>query len=156
MLQGSCPCGTVGFETEVQPLARFYCHCTTCQKMYQRPYVDLTVAWSWNVNINQNADSVEWVRKHKFPVSVHRGVCQECSKPVLGRLQVPTPGLSFIATANWSDRSTLPPPSGHIFYRSRVVEVDDPLPKVEGWLGSELAVPAWALPRMLGLGGNRA
>lgn len=148
MHDGTCKCGAVAISAPKAPAARFYCHCTTCQALYGTPFVDLTVTWSWNLKVADDAPTT-WIRRHWFPISVRRGLCTQCDGPICGRLSWPMPGLTFVVASNWAEATPLPEPAGHIFYRSRVDEVEDGLPKAHGWLASELSVIRWAVPRLL-------
>jgi hypothetical protein len=49
------------------------------------------------------------------------------------------PKLVVIPTANIQDSSQIPMPIMNIFYNSRVADVDDTLPKYQGYLKSQLA-----------------
>jgi hypothetical protein len=149
-MDGGCECGRVRIEASRVPPARFYCHCTTCQRMYRAPYGDITGSWSPAIRVVQGADALRWERHRWLPVSVRRGVCGTCGAPVLGRLQVPPAMLTFVPARVWDDPGALPPSSGHIFWQSRVADVDDDLPKVEGFWTSELTATGWMLPRLLG------
>ena len=106
-MDGSCPCGTVKFQARRPPPVRFFCHCTICQSMYGPPYADITACWRWNLRI-ENVDALRFERRAWFPSSIQRGVCKHCDNPVLGHMQLPYYGISFVGTRNWKDTAPLP------------------------------------------------
>lgn len=80
-------------------------------------------------------------KRHKAPPAVDRGKCPSCRKPVIGWFRmIPGLPLAMFPIDVISDHSLLPAPLGHIFYKSRVQDVDDDLPKYDGFLSSEWQV----------------
>ena len=144
--QCSCPCGQTTFSVEQTPFARFYCHCEICQKLYGKPFVDVTIVRAKHVQLNH--DLVEF-KKYRMPPALDRGTCKACKKPVVGFLKgIPGLGLAFITADNFNDKANLPNSLGHVFYHRKQAAVEDSLPKVSGYFSSELAVCKWALPRL--------
>lgn len=143
----SCPCGTTNFIVEKTPVARFYCHCEICQKLYNKPYSDVTVVRTKYVKLDSKLVNFN---KYRLPPALDRGTCKACGKPAAGFLKsLPGLGLAFITADNFNDKSTLPKPLGHVFYHRRQAEVPDDLPKINGYFSSELIICKWALPRLL-------
>jgi hypothetical protein len=135
----SCPCGVSTFEVYTKPLARFYCHCLICQKLYQKPFADFTVMLSNNVTVH-NESKIKFDR-YRLPPALRRGICISCKQPVIGFLRIaPYVQLAFVASSRYPKCSLLPAPQAHIFYHRRTADINDDLPKYEGYLRSELAV----------------
>lgn len=149
-IEGSCECGAVRIEAKRVPAVRFNCHCTTCQQIYGAPFADIAALWSHQVRVVEGASHLDYKRYRRFPTSVKRGFCQSCDRPVVGHLTVPPSFITFCPVAVFGDSVALPESAGHIFYQSRVTDVDDELPKVSGFWRSELAATSWMLPRLLG------
>ncbi|SHG80962.1 hypothetical protein SAMN04488068_1471 [Hydrocarboniphaga daqingensis] len=63
--------------------------------------------------------------------------------------------LAFVPAQNYPPSSPLPAPSLHIFYGSRVADVDDALPKVNGYCPSQIATTKFILSRTLRKGAAR-
>lgn len=147
---GKCECGAVELEATVAPKARFICHCTICQKVYGEPFADITALWNMQLRISLGADQLRYKHHSWFPSSVNRGVCRHCERPVLGRLNLPPLPVTLVPTQRWVDPTELPPPSGHIFYHSRVADISDELPKTSGLVGSELAATRYILSGLFG------
>ena len=38
-----CPCGANQFSVSGEPIVRFFCHCTICQKKYNAPFADVVL-----------------------------------------------------------------------------------------------------------------
>jgi len=142
----SCACGQSTFKVDGVPIGRFKCHCTICQNLYKKPYADVVMFWGGAITLSE--DQPITFRKYRPPPAVRRATCNVCGAPVIGFLRLaPFVQLAFSQCANLSDQSLLPPPSVHIFYHSRVQDVDDNLPKVSGYWSSEMAVTKLLLSR---------
>lgn len=141
-----CPCGETRFSVKRAPFLRFYCHCEICQKLYNKPYADVTVIRTEDVELPQQDIAFS---TYRLPPALQRGICQSCHKPVVGKLTtMPGLKLSFISGDNYSDKSVLPAPVGHIFYHRRQADISDSLPKIKGYWRSELSVCRWLFPRL--------
>lgn len=130
----ACLCGAVELRLDGQPAARANCHCGTCRDFYGTPMLAAT-AWQ--------ADDVSLVRgtlahfahPHK---RLSRAFCAACGETLYGtnRLGMRVLPNALLARAAGGG---LPPalrPAMHLFYRERVIEVDDALPKyLDGWDG---------------------
>jgi hypothetical protein len=78
---------------------------------------------------------------HKSPPILQRGRCAQCEQPALEYIRVP-PRVVLVPTRNLQDPSLVPELSLHIFYDTRVADVDDDLPKYAGYLRSQGAFTA--------------
>lgn len=135
----ACRCGAAQARVRGRVLARFLCHCTICQELYQSPYADVVALQvsAWEL---AREDQVRF-RTYRPPPALSRGTCITCGGPVLGLLdKVPGVTLAFVPTRAFADPSTLPAPRMHLFYHRRVRDIDDDLPKHAGYVRSELAV----------------
>jgi hypothetical protein len=78
--------------------------------------------------------------QHKKPPALDRGVCTDCQRPVMGFMGlIPGVKLAFIPRYALGETDGLPPVSKHIWYQSRIADVDDDVVKVEGKLHSNMA-----------------
>ncbi len=135
----SCGCGQSKFEVDGVPIGRFICHCTICQSLYKAPYADVVMLWDGAITLPE--DQPFTFRKYRPPPALRRATCDACGAPVIGFLRLaPFVRLAFSVATNFSDQSLLPQSSVHIFYHSRVQDVDDSLPKISGYWPSEIAV----------------
>jgi hypothetical protein len=135
----ACPCGKSTFEVKSKPIARLICHCTICQSLYKRPFADFTVLRADQVEFDKT-QNIQFGR-HRLPPSLNRGLCGACQAPTLGFIRVaPYLNFAFVPSSHYPEQDFLPPASAHIFYHSRVTDIDDNLPKHNGYWTSELIV----------------
>jgi hypothetical protein len=142
--QGACPCGHARFSLTAAPIARFYCHCLVCQRLYGAPYADVSVVPARHVH-GPDRDTVA-IGRHRPPPALARALCRHCGQPVLGTLGFAGLRLlTFVPSANLVDPGLLPPPTAHIFWNRRTSDHADALPRYSGYWRSELAVVATVL-----------
>ncbi len=140
----SCLCGQVNYSVTKPTLVRFYCHCTICQSVYQKPFADATVIAGGGV-VHSDGSQITYRKLRAYP-NINRGFCPSCDMPVLALLPlVPGVGLTamtlnFIPVHMYQNQTHVRPCDMHIFYDSRVADIDDELPKHEGYLRSQAAV----------------
>ena len=141
----SCACGDVELRVS-GALARFYCHCSICQRLNNAPFGDPVFVWRWQVKVKDPSKLI-WKRHRYLPINLNRGTCRHCATLVLEHLTASP--LSVVIGRTWRDQTQLPPARGHIFYESRVASIDDGLPKRSGYLSSELNAMGWNMAGML-------
>jgi len=136
-LNSRCSCGSAGFNVQGKPLLRAYCHCTICQAFNQAPYADITLFKPKDI-IKPKTEMVEF-KSYKSPEVLQRGKCVVCGGAVIEYLQAPMLQLIVVPSNNIHDQSFVPDPSLHVFYNSRVSDIQDCLPKYSGYIKSQLA-----------------
>ena len=141
-----CECGAVRLTTH-GTLARFYCHRSICQRLNQSAYGDPVFVWRKDVEV-EDPSQLAWRRYRRLPINLNRGTCRTCDTLVLEH--VTASPISVVIGNAWDDQERLPSPKGHIFYESRLHDVDDELPKRSGYLSSQLAVTRWVLEAIRG------
>jgi hypothetical protein len=131
-----CSCGKVQFGVHGRPLMRGFCHCTICQTFNQAPYADITLFRGTDVDL-PGSQLVEY-RTYRAPPAVQRGKCRACGRPAVEYLRIlALPTLVIVPSANLLDRSLIPKADLHIFYDRRVADIDDDLPKFQGYFASQ-------------------
>ncbi len=134
-----CSCGETRFNVSDEPLFRAFCHCTICQEYNQAPYADITLFRAKDV-IKPQEERVEF-KAYRFPPFIQRGKCISCGKAAIEYLKIlPIPKLIIVSSDNIKDKAFVPEPSIHIFYDTRVADIQDELPKYDGYLKSQLAL----------------
>jgi len=137
----TCPCGHTNIYILTAPRARFYCHCTICQTVSRQAYADDCLQLVSDVHIPDESKIA--FRAYKSPPAFNRGICKHCQSPVIAFFNpVPFIRLAFIPSGNYSPSIKLPKSKGHMFYHRRIAEIDDALPKYEGYWSSQLATSA--------------
>src|SRR5271154_2368654 len=132
----ACLCGASRLTVTRDPIGRFFCHCTICQKVYGKPFADVTYFWAESVALPVSQDIV--FRRYRPPPALRRGVCAKCGNPIVGFLRL-APGLmlAFVPSQNFPRPAELAAPNRHIFYDRRVEDIPDSIPKLEGYWASE-------------------
>lgn len=133
---GHCACGHAIFQIKGAPILRGYCHCTICQKYNNAPFGDITVYRAKDVTLPLEA-SVEYT-SYRQPSFLKRGVCVSCRSPAVETLNICSMlKLVIVPTANISNSDHLITPSLHIFYDKRTADIEDGLPKFQGYFASQ-------------------
>jgi hypothetical protein len=125
-LTGRCACGAVSWEGRGTPEITFYCHCSLCRRSGGAAFVGAAGFKPENVTFFGEANIRDFIPpKSKVP----RRFCKKCSsyiaedaRPVLGIYALPL-GLCQDPVEK------IYRPAQHIFYDSRIIEIDDSLPK---------------------------
>jgi hypothetical protein len=135
----ACLCGASRLTVAGEPIGRFFCHCTICQRTHKRPFADVTYFRAAAVALPANQD-IQF-RRYRLPPAVKRGACAKCHNPVVGFLRL-VPGLTvaFVPSRNFPRPAELPAPDRHIFYDRRVDDVFDAVPRLGGYWSSEAHV----------------
>jgi hypothetical protein len=143
-----CLCGASRFAVAGAPIGRFLCHCTICQKVYRKPFADVTYFWAESVSLPAN-QSVEF-RRHRAPPAISRGICAKCGNPVVGLLGIAPLTIAFVPSQNFPRAAELPALDRHIFYDRRVADIADSVPKLSGYWASEAYVTRSILASLFG------
>lgn len=131
--EGSCSCYSNTYTINHTPVGRFICHCTICQEYMGQAYNDVTVLLKSDVS-ELNLTSTKF-RRWKLPPNISRGLCKRCHKPSIEMAM--GSNLVLVPTNNYPDIAALPEPTMHLFYNRRVEDINDDLPKYEGFVKSQ-------------------
>ncbi|MFT5573671.1 MAG: hypothetical protein ACI9FR_002606 [Cryomorphaceae bacterium] len=132
-----CECGSVSYLVPSKPLFRMYCHCSICQKFNDAAYGDICVYRS--ADVERPKEGLVKFSTFRPPPNVQRGKCTSCKKPAIEILEAPLfPKLILVPGSMLRNRDLLPESVGHVFYEGRVADVQDGLPKHNGYLKSQL------------------
>ena len=81
-ITGSCFCGAVQYESEVEPKFSFNCHCRDCQKLTGNAYAPLA---SFPKSALKITGEVKYFASTGISgKQVHRGFCPQCGSRVFG------------------------------------------------------------------------
>lgn len=157
--KGGCICGSVSYEVTGKPIRSVYCHCTLCQRLNgmsprrswldlaQIPRVDLACAFIHTIHFP--ASAFTWTHEEPYGDVIETYSVE--SKPWKTRSRCKKCGCcvsSYNARANrrsiWSgqlERDELEKikywadlrPTAHIFYGTRMLDIQDDLAKWEGY-----------------------
>lgn len=128
-----CTCGAAKMEVRGRPLFRLLCHCTICQAFNNAPYADVSVFRTKDVVV---AGGVAY-KTYRPPPAIQRGKCASCDWPSVEH--APFPPITIIPSVNFREAGFLPPPAMHIFYEKRIADIQDALPRYNGYWRSQMA-----------------
>lgn len=131
-----CLCGAVTVTLRGEPAARANCHCATCRDFYGTSMLSATAWPPEQVAIDGGSATFPHPSK-----SMSRTWCASCGEIVSGtnRLGMRVVPNSLTARAHGGHLPGPLQPTMHLFYRHRVIDVVDALPKyLDGWDGPTL------------------
>ena len=134
--RASCYCKAVQIEVCADPVDAKICHCRTCQSLHGAPMQWAAIFRKRDVRIKKGTDCLKFYNSEQFlddrilPCKVS---CSFCGTPIAdeGRRM----WLAFPSLFDFGFPPKVPEafrPTCHIFYGSRVVDVNDELPKWSG------------------------
>ena len=116
---------------------RIICHCTLCQRHTDSAFADVVVFRAKDVGTPPEG-SVDY-ETLRPPPNVQRGTCTSCGAPAIEQFRAPLfPKLTMVPAKNIEAKEMLPEPAAHIFYKTRVCDAEDDLPRYEGYWGSQM------------------
>ncbi|KAF1004560.1 MAG: hypothetical protein GAK28_03937 [Luteibacter sp.] len=134
LFRTTCLCGKVSIELHGEPSARANCHCSSCRDFYGVPLFSATAWQADNVRIDSGA-----TRSFKHPEKdMTKTFCENCGEVVFGtnRLGMRVVPNAMVARATDGSIQEHWAPTMHLFYRQRLTDIQDNLPKyLEGWDG---------------------
>lgn len=130
-----CDCGKVMLIARGAPAARAICHCHACRELYGSIVLAAT---AWPVEQVERIGD-EHVLEYQHPtLHMRRASCRHCGETIhginrLGYLVIPNARLIKHHHGAMPEELA---PTMHLFYESRVFDIDDSLPKyLQGWDG---------------------
>ena len=140
-----CQCGEVEILVKKPPITRLNCHCPVCQEVYGKAFSDMTLAWNSSF-VLEDVSKIQFKKQRSFPIAVQCGTCKSCKQPVAGLSTLLSLfKISLIPSYMYPHQAELPESAGHIFYQSRVCDVQDTLPKYQTFVSSQLAVARFVI-----------
>ena len=137
-MECTCSCGATSFQTIGEPLFRFLCHCTICQRFNSAPFADILVYRAADVALPPARAVI--FDTYKPPPNVQRGKCATCGQPAIVVFTARfLPRLVTVPRPMFRADAELPSPVAHMFYNKRVSDAKDPYPKHRGYLRSQIA-----------------
>ena len=134
--EATCLCGAVRYHARADPVDAKICHCTTCQKTHGAPMQWAAIFHKHDVRITVGINQISFYNtaldapERILPCKL---ACALCRSPIAdeGRRM----WLAFPSQFDFESPSAVPEafmPTCHIFYGSRVFDMDDGLPKWSG------------------------
>jgi len=136
-LNYECCCGAIKVQIKPVPLVRLFCHCSICQSISNKGYADDIILLAKDVTVENSASVI--YKKHTSFFPIHRGECKYCKSPVISFSSlIPFVKLAITPTCFYSAQTQLPNSAAHVFYRHNKISINDPLPKYNDYLSSQI------------------
>ena len=134
--RASCFCRAVQFEVCADPVDAKVCHCLTCQRLHGAPMQWAAIFHKHDVRITRGTDCLSFYNSEQriyarsLPCKVS---CSLCGTPIAdeGRRM----WLAFPSLFDFDFPPQVPKafmPTCHIFYGSRLIDLNDDIPKWSG------------------------
>lgn len=136
-----CHCGAVTYEVDADPVDAKICHCRTCQTLHGAPMQWAAIFPKGNVRITNGINHLRFYNAtldqpaRILPCKVSCSLCGTLIADEGRKMWLAFPSLFDFGSDPDGQRSPVPDafkPTCHIFYRMRVMDVADGLPK---WAG---------------------
>ena len=105
---GSCLCGAVRYESQVEPLMTAICHCDNCQRQSGSAFSIIVGVPAGSLRFDNEAGLATYEDRGTSGKAVHRRFCKSCGSPVLSLVDM-MPDVHFIKAGTLHDRSWLKP-----------------------------------------------
>lgn len=141
-LKGGCYCGAVSYAISAPPVTRAFCHCTQCQRLNACPFIHTI-----------HVDALHFTWAHATPHESFLDGFVNPSRPWKQRFRCKSCGCTIASKNSKTNRVSVwgaqlerddegkvkrwdeVKPTAHIFYATRMLDIDDGLGKWEGYEG---------------------
>ena len=125
----SCDCGAVSLELTGSPRVRGHCHCQACRTLLNVPFHSVT---AWNLDQLLVTSGAENLLSFQHPrLNMKKAYCAACGEVLYNTNAMDWRVVSQHLIAK--NRGGFLPeelsPLSHFHYSSRIVDIDDELPK---------------------------
>lgn len=127
--EGGCHCGRVQFTTEGLPMQSVFCHCSTCRLSSGAPFV---MVGFWPPE-RTRITAGEPLLARATSTWLTRFRCPDCGAAIYNQVRGAELVSNNFLLALLRARDAAVMPTHHIYYAERIVDVDDRLPRFDGW-----------------------
>ena len=109
-IDGSCHCGFITYEAEVDPNQVYVCHCSDCQSITGS-------AFRWAVSVAQDnftlltGEPKTYLKTSDSGATSHQLFCPECASPLYAYSETEGPRFFNLRVGTARQRADLPPKS---------------------------------------------
>jgi hypothetical protein len=114
---GSCHCGQITYEAEVDPETVRVCHCTDCQKLTGTAF-RATIASLPGTFVLKSGTPKIYIKTAESGTRRAHAFCPECGTPIWSAAPEPSPPIYGLRVGGIDQRSQLAPPARQIWCRS--------------------------------------
>ena len=143
-----CSCIDSEVENLGEPLFRLVCHCSTCRSYTESDFFD-ECTFLLNDREILSLDKIDFKSYQKGFSPMKRGKCKDCGKVSYSTIRVwPFPRFIMVPSASVKKASKTKP-FAHLYYKSRVVDMRDSTPKINGHFLSQIFIQLNIIKGML-------
>lgn len=124
-----CDCGEVKFSLAGEPRVRGFCHCHDCRELLKIPYHSVTAWEKEQLTLRQGEARVAAFQHPEKRMK--RYYCTACGETLFNSNSLDWRIVSqlLIRKCNGGELPEALQSQSHFFYASRIVDIDDALPK---------------------------
>ncbi|MFO0551931.1 MAG: GFA family protein [Polyangiaceae bacterium] len=126
--EGGCHCGRVRFALEGEPFAVAYCHCSICRRSSGAPFVFVGMWQPGQLEVLGG----EPLTERATSSYLKRRRCPDCGAAIYNAVSSARMQSVNVMLPLLDEKPNLRA-THHIYYADRVVDVDDGLPKFDGF-----------------------
>jgi hypothetical protein len=134
-MTGSCHCGHIAYEAEVDPTTVRICHCTDCQKLTGTVYRASIASLPGTFRLNTGAPKT-YVKTAESGNKRFHAFCPDCGTPVYVTAPEPSPSTYGLRVGGLDQRAQLAPPMWQQWCRSALpwsMDISDVEQSERGW-----------------------
>ena len=127
-IEGSCHCGSITYEAEIDPNAVTICHCTDCQTLSGSAFRVVVPAKREGFKLLTGEPKI-YVKTGESGRKRVQSFCRDCGTPIYSA-EVTDPKMFSIRVGTAHQRAELPP-KVQLWYRSALAWVKHPEPMTQ-------------------------
>lgn len=116
-ITGSCHCGAIAYEAEVDPNTVRVCHCTDCQKLTGTAFRANIASLPGSFALTRGTPKT-YVKTAESGTRRAHGFCAECGTPLYSTSIEPNPQSYGLRVGGIDQRAQFGPPARQIWCRS--------------------------------------
>ena len=114
---GSCHCGTINYEAEVDPTTVGVCHCTDCQKLTGTVFRAGIFSLPGTFRLKSGTPKT-YLKTAESGNKRFLAFCSDCGSPIYSMADEPNPSIYGLRVGGLDQRAEFSPPKGQIWCRS--------------------------------------
>ena len=114
---GSCHCGRIAYEAEVDPATVSVCHCTDCQKLTGTVFRAGIPSLPGTFQLKSGTPKI-YVKTAESGSKRWHAFCPDCGTPIYAAAPEPNPSIYRLRVGAIDQRAAFAPPQRQIWCRS--------------------------------------
>ena len=129
-ISGRCHCGGISFSL-INARGSLYCHCSICRRTTGAPFIaavsvkpqDADLTCAEDVSLEAYATS-SYLTRHR---------CSRCGSSIFNAIRMSNGVKLDNFMVGLLDEPSVPARTHHIYYADRIIDIEDGLPKFDGF-----------------------